>query len=450
MGLRMHVLSIGLFLGLIGLCFTVSGCSSKSAAPKHQSYEFTSVSKSSIESTVSSTGTLAVVTEANVLAQMSGTIEKVLVDYNSHIKKGQLLATINTDLLKISERQSKATVAKYQAAYDLQALTVQNDKALHDKGLLSDFDYKSAMATESADKADLDSAQASLDQIQTEMNQYAFVTSPIDGIVLARDVDPGASVVGGTAATPTTLFTIATSLAQMEIEAEVDELDISSVKVGQPVKFTVEAAPGVTFPGTVKEIRMVPETSDNLVYYYVIILADNGEGKLFPGMTASVTFIKQSKDNVLTIPNAALRFSPVTLSAAEKQRALFIASLPPEMDTAKRTQVIADYDKQAQSQSSAKQSQGQTGLASLVMGGGGPGFGRPPMGGQGPQSAGQGKPGAHSAQSATTMKPLWYVDDQGKLAAVMVQVGISDATKTEVSGAPGLESKKIILKVKAE
>jgi len=128
------------------------------------------------------------------------------------------------------------------------------------------------------------------------INQYAYITSPIDGIVLERDIDPGQSVTGGSSSTSTSLFTIAGSLTKMQIKAEVAELDISSIKVGQDVRFTVEANPGQTFSGQVKEIRLVPETSDSVVYYYVIILADNKSGKLLPGMTASVSFIKQKKE----------------------------------------------------------------------------------------------------------------------------------------------------------
>jgi HlyD family secretion protein len=445
------VIALVAALAAIGL----GSCSKPTAAKssKKQSYEYATIGKGSIESTVTSSGTLAVVSEVNVLAQMSGRIEKVYVDYNERVRRGQLLATLNTDLLKLQEKSARASVDKCQANYELQELAVQNAKALFDKGLLSEYDYKSAAATLKACKADLESAGASLEQIQTEINQYAYITSPIDGIVLSRDVDAGSSVTGGASSSSTALFTLAASLGQMEIEAKVDELDISSIKVGQAVRFTVEANPGMTFDGAVKEVRLVPETSDNLVYYYVIILAGNEAGKLLPGMTASVTFIKQKKDGVLTVPSAALRFSPTTLSAEDKARALFVAALPTELGAEQRQKAIADYDERVKSQAAAKQSGNATaqagGLTSLMSGRmmGGPG---------GPGGPGQWNGNRSSAKAAGALaqekvrKPLWYVDDAGKLAAIMVELGLGDATKTEVSGPAAVEGRKVILKVKAE
>lgn len=452
------VLAIALALG-----GTMSSCNKTESATKKQSYEYTSLSKGSIESTVASTGTLSVVSSVSVLAQMSGRIENVNVDYNDRVKKGQILATINTDLLKLQAKEAQAAVDKAQATSDLQVLAVQNSKALFDKELLSDYDYKSAVATLNADKADLSSAQASLEEIETEINQYAYITSPIDGIVLARDVDPGASVTGGQVSSSTALFTIAGNLVQMQIEAEVDELDISSIKKGQAVRFTVEANPGVSFNGTVKEIRLVPETSDNVVYYYVIILADNKSGKLLPGMTANVTFIKQNKTDILTVPSAALRFTPSSLTDAEKQKALFLANLPPDMAAADKEKASADYDAIQKAQATAKKSGTTTqtsGLSSLMSGGrmmggsGAPpgGFGGPPGGpGSAKSSTKTQSSGTDQAiDSSVVRKPLWYVEDNGKLAAVMVEVGVSDTLKTEVIGADALVGKKIILKVKAE
>jgi HlyD family secretion protein len=446
------------------LLFFIS-CSADKNIGKKQSFDFTAVTKGSIESTVASTGTLAVVSSVDVLAQMSGRIEKVYVDYNTRVKKGQILATINTELLKLQEKAAQASVDKYQATYDLQKLTVQNDKTLYSKGFLSEFDYKSALATLNIDKADLESAKASLEEISTEINQYAYITSPIDGIVLSRGVDPGASVTGGSVSSSTTLFTIAGNLEEMEIEAEVDELDISSIKAGQDVKFTVEANPGVNFTGIVKEVRLVPETDDNLVYYYVIILADNKLGQLLPGMTANVNFIKEKKDNVYTVPNAAFRFTPSSLSDAEKNRLLFVANLPPDMSGEDRNTALANYDEQVKNRSADSDKTGvneknrESGLSGLMSGGRIPGAGGPPGGG-GPGGMDgkrlrnskntQEKEQQSQEPAAIARKPLWFIDEKGQLAAVMVQPGISDATKTEIIGADALAGKKIILKVKVE
>ncbi|MEJ5188385.1 efflux RND transporter periplasmic adaptor subunit [Treponema sp. J25] len=451
---------------------------------KKQAYEFTTIRRGTIESTVSATGTLAVESSVDVLAQMSGRIEKVFVDYNSKVKKDQLLATINTDLLKLQRKSAQATVDKVQSQYNLQNLAVQNAKALYEKGLLSEYDYKSALSTLEVYRAELLSAQTSLEQIETQINQYAYITSPIDGIILSKNIDEGSSVTGGSSSSSTTLFTIAANLSRMQILAEVDELDISSIRVGQEVRFTVEAYPGVSFTGKVKEIRLEPKTSNNVVYYYVNILADNTSGKLLPGMTAQVTFIKEKKENVLVVPNGALRFSPTSLSEAERERALFIARLPATMSAEARKEALARYDEMVKNRASQNRpsSQGQ-GLTSLMGGvprmpgvpGGGPGgpgmpgpgstTGRRSQGAsQGSATSGmsngtEGPPGSEANFSVegntngttpAVRKPLWYLDESGNLAALIVQVGISDAQYTEVSGPSDLEGKQVILKVKAE
>jgi HlyD family secretion protein len=456
---------------ILGGTIILESCAKSATAAKKQSYEFTSLSKGTIESVVSSSGTLSVVSSVSVLAEMSGRIKEVNVDYNSKVKAGQVLATINTDLLKLQAKAAQASVDKAQANYDLQALALQNAKALFEKGLLSEYDYKSSQSSLNVEKANLSSAKASLEQIETQINQYAIITSPIDGIVLERDIDPGQSVVGGSSSSSTSLFTIAGDLSSMQIKAQVDELDIASIKVAQEVRFTVEANPGETFSGSVKEIRLVPETSSNVVYYYVIILASNKSGKLLPGMTASVSFIKQKVEDVAVVPNAALRFTPTTLTDAEKQKALFLAGLG-NLGAAEKEEAALKYDEMqkavaAQAKSGTTATQKASGLSSLMSGQSGGGAGGPPGGMGGGFGGPPGTGGTSSRRSGQTVsaaagttgtavesvavkKALWYLDDSGKLAAAMVEVGVSDGTKTQVSGADALEGKKIILKVKAE
>lgn len=436
---------------VVGGALISSSCAKGSAASKGQSYEFATVSRGSIESVVSSSGTLAVVTSVSVLAQMSGRIEKVYVDYNAQVKKGQVLATINTDLLKLQADVAQAAVDKAQANYDLQSLAVKNAQSLSTKGLLSTYDLKTSQSTLAVYKAERSSAKAGLAQIATQINQYSIITSPMAGVVLARDVDAGQSVVGGSSATSTSLFTIAGDLAKMQIKAEVDELDIGSIKIGQAVNFTVEAAPGVAFQGSVKEIRLVPETSDSVVYYDVIILADNASGKLLPGMTATVNFIVDKKDKVLLVPSAALRFTPSTLNAAELKKALYLAGLGALTKDAK-AKASTSYDEAqkkisaTEAKTTSRTSSGLSGLSSLVTGGGS-------MGGTARQAgAASSTTAAKSAASSSTAtaakKALWYLDDDGKLAATMVEVGVSDSTNTQIVGSESLESEKVILKVK--
>jgi HlyD family secretion protein len=437
-----------------GGIIVMSSCSQGAAAAKKQSYELTTIGRGSIESVVSSSGTLAVVNSVSVLAQMSGRIETLNVDYNDRVKKGQVLATINTDILKLNQMQAQAAVDKAKANYTLQVLAVQNAQTLADKGLLSDYDLKTAIATRDSAKADLSSAESSLAQIQTEIGQYAIISSPINGIVLQRGIDVGQSVVGGTGAASTSLFTLTDDLAKMQIDAQVDELDISGITPGQAVHFNVEAYPAETFAGKVSEIRLVPETTNNVVYYDVMINAYNKSGKLLPGMTANVSFVKQKKDNILMVPSAALRFTPPKLSAAEIKKAVFLAGLgnlsPDQLKAASER-----YDAVQKAVAAGKAPPARSGLSN-IMGGmrfPGGGFGgpqRPAQGGQAGQNGVAGSPVSSAAAQAAAKKPLWYLDAAGNPAVTLVEPGLSDGLNTELVGAESLEGKKVIVKVKVE
>lgn len=441
-----------------GSAIAASSCTKNPA--KGLSYEFATIGRGTIESVVSSSGTLAVLTSVSVLSQMSGRIETLSVDYNDRVKKGQVLATINTEMLKLSELQAQAAVDKAEANYALQELAVQNARTLADKGLLSDYDLKTSVATLDSARADLASAKASLQQIATEIEQYAIITSPIDGIVLQRDIDVGQSVLGGSSATSTALFTLTDDLSRMEIDAQVDELDISGIAVGQAVRFTVEAYPNETFSGTVKAIRLVPVTTNNVVYYDVMIDAYNKSGRLLPGMTANVSFIKSRKDNILVAPSTALRFTPTSLSAAEIKKEVYIAGLG-EIDAERRQAVSARYDEEQKASSASEATaQGPSGLSGLLGGvrmpgpggfGGGFGPSRAPGGQAGRERGGsQGAASAGKGATPVAKKTLWYLDDSGRLAVTLVEPGLSDGFSTELAGAEGLEGRKVILKIKAE
>jgi len=447
--------AFALALVLSGTALGLSSCAKNASSTKNQSYDFTTIGRGSIESVVSSSGTLAVVNSVSVLAQMSGRIETLNVDYNDRVKKGQVLATINTDLLKLNQQQAQAAVDKAQANYSLQLLAVQNAQTLADKGLLSDFDLKTAIATRDSAKADLASAKASLEQIQTEINQYAIISSPINGIVLQRDIDVGQSVVGGASATSSPLFTLTDDLSKMEIDAQVDELDISGIIKGQAVHFTVEAYPSETFTGKVNEIRLVPVTTNNVVNYDVMIDAYNKSGKLLPGMTANVSFVKQKKDNILVVPSAALRFTPTSMTAAEIQKTIFLAKLGPK-SAAELQAASTRYDEAQKAIAAGKAPAAKSGLSSLMSGAripGAGGFGGPPGGAPGANRQATARPAggaATTAAVAVAKKPLWYMDDAGKLAVTMVEPGLSDGLTTELVGADSLEGKKVIVKIKAE
>ncbi|HEY9594119.1 MAG TPA: efflux RND transporter periplasmic adaptor subunit [Spirochaetia bacterium] len=434
------IVPIVIVVGVAGAWFFTRPKTAK--AEGGQSYQLTTVTRGSIESVVSSSGTLSPISEVSVLAQMSGRLEKVNVDYNDRVKKGQVLAEINTDMLRLQELESEAAVKKAQANYDLYKLAYDNNVNLYKKGLVSEYDFKSSETNLHVYAADLASAQAALKVIQTELNQYALITAPITGIVIDKNVDVGQSVVEGSSSNATSLFTLSEDLAKMEIKAQVDELDISSIKVGQAVRFTVEANPGVTYDGTVSQIRLVPETTNNVVNYYVIINAPNKDGSLLPGMTANVEFIKEKKTNVAVVPTAALRFQPTTLNTAQIAKMEFLAGLD-GLSEDERVKAEKAYDERI---ASAAQAAGQTpqragGLAGMMMPG-------PPRRNNNATN-GRGGQQQNGAQ-AVAKKPLWYVGSDGKLGVYMVQTGTSDGTNTEIVGADALIGKQVILKVKVE
>lgn len=456
------VLAAAAFIA-IALLVLVSG-KKDGAAAAGDSYSFATVERGTVESVVSSSGTLSVVSSVTVLAQMSGRLESVRVDYNDEVRAGQVLATINTDLLSLKAKAARANVDKARANYDLQALALQNARSLFDKQLLSEYDLKTSQSALDVRKAELSSAQASLEEIETEINQYAIITSPIDGIVLERNIDAGQSVVGGSSSTSSSLFTIAEDLAKMQIAALVDELDIGSIKVGQSVRFTVEADTERSYTGAVEQIRLVPETTNNVVYYSVIVLADNSSGTLLPGMTANVEFIKERKADVLVVPSAAFRFAPTTMTADEIKRAVFAASLD-DLPDEQKAAALARFDEaqKAMAASGTDAAKASGGLSSLMGGGmpGGPGGPGGPgaMGGSrsystaarsAAGSAGAAGPGSASAARVAASKTLWYLDGSGKLAVMLVQAGSSDDSTTELVDADKLEGTKVIVKLRVQ
>jgi HlyD family secretion protein len=411
-----------------------------------QAYELTTVKRGTIESTVSSSGTLATVSSVSVLAQMSGRVEKVFADYNDRVKKGTVLATLNTDMLKLQETEALSAVKKAQAQYELQKLDVQNKMKLAEKGLVADYDLATSKASLEVLAADLTAAQSSLKRIQTELTQYAVITSPIDGIVLDRSVEEGQSVVEGSSANASSLFTLAEDLARMEIKAEVDELDISSIRVGMEVRFSVEAWPSLGFTGRVHQIRLVPKTADNVVSYYVMIRAENPDARLLPGMTASVQFIREKKENVLVVPTTALRFQPTGMSTEEIQKAVFLAGLD-GLGAEQKAEAEKTYDEKLKTAAGAASTTSRPGgLAGIMM------PGRPPGARRSGQASGQStdKPGAATGAAAVARKPLWYLDGEGRPAVLLVTPGASDAANTEVTGPADLEGRSVILKVKVK
>lgn len=271
--------------------------------------------KGSISQTVTATGTIEAITTVEVGTQVSGVIKKLYADFNSVVKKGQLLATLDETMLRATLDQSRATLMEAEATLTFQKANYQRMKILYDKNLIAqadfdqvDYNYKQAMASIANAKASLRRNQVNLD--------YATIYSPIDGVILNRAVDEGQTV-AASFNTPT-LFTIANDLTRMQVQADVDEADIGQIRINQRVEFTVDAFTGETFAGTVTEVRLQPVVTSNVVTYTVIVNAPNPEKKLMPGMTASIVIYMAEAKNVVTIPVKALKFEPTAVNSTEQ------------------------------------------------------------------------------------------------------------------------------------
>ncbi|MCP1300365.1 efflux RND transporter periplasmic adaptor subunit [Chryseobacterium sp. S0630] len=263
-----------------------------------------------ISNSITATGTIQPVDTVAVGTQVSGIIKNIYVDFNSTVKKGQLLATLDPDLLQFQSEQIKANLqnAKSNLAYN--EININRQSQLYKVGAISKADYDVATNQYNAAKAQVGSVNAQLSTANKNLS-LTNIYSPIDGTVLNRNVSEGQTV-ASSFSTPT-LFSIAKDLTKMRVRASVDEADIGNVKVGQKATFTVDAFPDETFDGEVSEVRLHPTVSSNVVNYTTIINADNSSLKLKPGMTANITIYTQVLDNIMKIPVAATSFRPDSL-----------------------------------------------------------------------------------------------------------------------------------------
>ena len=285
------------------------------------SYRTAKVERGAIVATVSATGNLSAVITVQVGTQVSGTIQKLYVDYNSRVKKGQAIAEIDPALFRASVEQAQgnylnaeANKMKSKIALDDAERTLKRNKKLLSDGILSQGDYDTADTVYQTALAALKGAEGSVTQTKGALMQartnfnYSVIRSPVDGVVISRAVDVGQTV-AASFQTPT-LFTIAQDLTKMQIEVSVDEADISRIKLDQKVSFTVDSYPEQTFKGKVVQIRSAPVITQNVVTYVVVVNVDNTDMKLKPGMTANVSIEVARKDDCLKLPPSALRFKP--------------------------------------------------------------------------------------------------------------------------------------------
>lgn len=265
------------------------------------------VSLQTLQNSVTATGTIEAVTSVTVGTQVSGIVNKLYVDYNSQVKKGQVIAELDKTNLLSELNTAKANMASAQSQLNYQSANMKRYQTLYQKGLVSADDYENALLTYRQAKEQVATAKEQVQRAQTNLG-YATITSPIDGTVISKSVEEGQTV-AASFNTPE-LFTIAKDLTNMQVVADVDEADIGAVKEGDRVTFTVDAYPDDTFEGTVKQVRLQATTTNNVVTYEVVISAQNADLKLKPGLTANVTIYTQERTGVLAVANKALRFTP--------------------------------------------------------------------------------------------------------------------------------------------
>ncbi|NTW50414.1 MAG: efflux RND transporter periplasmic adaptor subunit [Chlorobiales bacterium] len=357
-------------------------------------YQFSEITRGDVESTVSSTGTINPISKVEIGTQVSGTIARLYIDFNDHVRKGQLLAILDTIPLQTSVLSAQASVDKAKAQLDQYQEEYTRSQALFEKALLSEAEFLPYKTNIKMQQATLKSAQADLQRARTNL-KYAYIRSPINGTVIQRSVEEGQTV-AASLSTPT-LFIIAEDLSKMEIDALVDESDIGLIKEGLPIKFEVPAYPGKKIAGTMQQIRLQPTTVSNVVNYTVVIYAENKDNLLLPGMTATIDFVTGEKKDVLLIPNAALRFQPSTEAQAEFRK---------------------NREAAAQADSSA----------------------------QGQKKDGASKRNGKSGRTLPNdMGRLWFINKEGKLDMRVVKIGLTDGKNTElVSGRDVQEGMQVI------
>jgi HlyD family secretion protein len=395
-------------------------------------YKTETIARGDIEALVVTSGTLNPIEIVDVGAQVSGKIEKLFADFNSPVTKGQIVAELDQEPLKMKIDQNEANYKSRLASLERSKVSLgqadkgyKRAKALFDKALLSTEETEAAEAAYLGAKSDLISAEATLAQAKSTLDlskvdlAYAVIRAPVDGVIITRKVNVGQTLQSNYAAP--VLFQVATDLTKMKVECSVDESDIGKVKEGQKVRFTVEAYPNENFNGIVQQVRFSPETVQNVVTYTTIVNVENPEKKLLPGMTATVSIIVGEAKNVLRVSNAALRFTP-NLNAAELEKMM------QEM----RDRMMAQ--RQAQG---GQPGAGAPGAATPGAAPAGTGAGAQPTG-QGGQVAFNrqgGMPGGGEGQAGRARQQaprVWIMDKDGKLKMSFLRTGVSDTSFSEI------------------
>jgi HlyD family secretion protein len=408
---RFLVIAILVVVGvLVGLFFLRRG---KDDGADH--YRTEAVSRGDVTTTVSATGTASAVTTVQVGSQVSGIVAKLYADFNSQVKKGQILAELDPTPFLQQVEQRRADVTKSQVEVANTQVIFNRQKRLADAGLIAQADLDAAKAAYASSRASLALSQASLKQAETNLG-YAKIYSPIDGQVVARQYDAGQTVAASFSAP--TLFTIAQDLTKMQVQADVDQSDIGQIKVGEVARFTVDAYPDQEFRGEISQVRLNATVTQNVITYPVIIAVPNPDGKLRPSMTANVTIEVSTVHDTLRVPNAALRFKP-------------------EIPVGKSAKGASGGGRQAgggAGASSGDPSGGPSGgnaAGGAGAGSGGSGGRRRGAGGGGLPGGGSGGSGGGSARKRQG-QTVYVLGDKNALNPVWIRTGISDGHYTQV------------------
>ena len=292
--------AVPLLLGGVWLIRNAEGAASPA-------YRTAAVERGAIEASVSATGRLGAVTTVQVGTQVSGQVSAIHVDFNDRVRQGQLIARIDPTLQQQSVTDAQATYERAQAELEQARREYDRNRQLFDAKIITASEFETIEYRHAVALANVKSAQVTVDRARQNL-AYTSIHAPIDGIVVERNVDVGQTVAASLSAPQ--LFLIANDLEEMQILASVDESDIGLIREGQPVRFTVQAYPGESFTGAVRQVRLQSATTENVVSYTAVIAVANTTGRLLPGMTATVSFITGAAEDVLVVPNAALRFRP--------------------------------------------------------------------------------------------------------------------------------------------
>lgn len=375
--------------------------SSSAEAGSRLEYRFVNIEKGNLESVVASTGNLSAVTTVQVGTQVSGIINNIYVDFNDVVRKGQIIARIDTTLLVSSVEDARAALSRNQAQLDFARTEFERVKNLYDKNFATEVEYNQVKYNLDLAETNMVSSRINVERAQRNL-EYATIVSPIDGVVVERNVDEGQTVAASLNAPQ--LFLIANDLADMEILVSVDESDIGLIEQGQTVRFTVQAYDNDVFYGRVRQVRLQSAIQNNVVSYTAVVGVDNSDGKLLPGMTATVEFLIETAEDVIKVPNAALRFRPNE-----------------QMMTEMRERMAAE--RAASGDTTSRRPGGQQG--------GAPGQASPGGWGGAPNGSG-GFQGAGGGNSDRAM--LWYLDENGNVSILPVRTGITDGTMTQITG----------------